>query len=182
MEDLRRPVIISGVKTIIFFRHGKSDWAAEFDTDSERPVSKRGIEAAKLMGRFLGETGQRPDKVITSSAVRARTTAEIAHRTGSWDCSIRSTDALYAAEPAQVLSEIRAEPDSTGTLVVVGHEPTWSETIGLLLGRATLRFPTAAMARIDFDVQSWGEIDAGRGMLVFLVAPKLLGKFVEGST
>ncbi len=66
------------MKTLIFFRHGKSDWDAEYHGDHNRPVAKRGRKAAKLMGRFLASTGQVPDSVVTSSALRARSTFELA--------------------------------------------------------------------------------------------------------
>ena len=41
------------MKSVILFRHGKSDWGANYDHDHERPLSKRGIRDAKKMGKFL---------------------------------------------------------------------------------------------------------------------------------
>lgn len=164
------------MKTLIFFRHGKSDWDADYQGDHSRPVAKRGRKAAALMGRFLKATGQIPDRVITSSAVRARTTVELAHAAGEWACSVRVTDMLYDATSADVLREIQAEPDECGRLLVAGHEPTFSEMIGRLTGKASVRFPTAAMARIDFDVAGWSEVEFGAGELVWLIPPKVLKK------
>ncbi len=164
------------MKTLIFFRHGKSDWDAEYHGDHNRPVAKRGRKAAKLMGRFLASTGQVPDSVVTSSALRARSTVELAAQEGGWGCPVRVTEMLYDARPSTVLREIQAEPDETGRLLIAGHEPTFSEMIGRLVGTAAVGFPTAAMARVDFDVPSWSLADFGIGRLIWLVTPKTLKK------
>lgn len=164
------------MKTVIFFRHGKSDWNAEYQSDQQRPVSKRGKKAARRMGKFLAKSGQSPDSVITSSAVRARTTVELAAEAGKWTCPVRETLALYESSPKTVLREIQAEPDNTSTLLVAGHEPVWSDSVSRLIGGANLRFPTAAMARIDFEVEKWREVSFGRGALIWLVPPKALFK------
>ena len=68
--------------SIIIFRHGKSDWDAVYDRDHNRPLSKRGIKAAKRMGEYLSKKNQTPEKVISSSAIRAKKTAELAIKYG----------------------------------------------------------------------------------------------------
>ena len=162
------------MKSLILFRHGKSDWNLDTGSDHDRPVSERGQRAARVMGRFLGLAGQAPDSVVTSSAVRARTTVELASEAGSWGSPIRVTRALYEATPSGVLEVVRAEPGETRVLLLGGHEPTWSELVSLLIGGGSAAIPTACMARIDFDVDAWSGADYGRGKLVWLVPPKLL--------
>jgi len=161
------------MKTLILFRHGKSDWDADTGIDHDRPVNERGVRAAKTMGRFLKLSGQKPQSVVTSSAVRARTTVELAMEAGKWGSSFRVTRALYEATPSAVLEEVRSEPDATDTLLLAGHEPTTSELLGLLVGGARVHFPTACMARVDFGASSWKEVAPGKGTLVWLVPPKL---------
>lgn len=162
------------MKTLILFRHGKSDWDAPFGVDHERPLAKRGRRSAQVMGRFLAASGQEPDSIVTSTAIRARDTVRLASRAGGWSAPIRETQDLYGAGPQGVLSLVRAEPDTVQTLLLAGHEPTWSHTAGVLTGGGNIRFPTAAMARIDFDVFSWREVDFGLGQLIWLVPPKTL--------
>jgi phosphohistidine phosphatase len=58
--------------------------------------------------------------------------------------------------------------------MLVGHEPTCSASVGLLSGQGNVRFPTAAMARIDFDVDSWERIQAEGGRLIWMLPPKVL--------
>ena len=163
------------MKTLIFFRHGKSDSDADQGVDHERPLARRGREAARTMGRFLGLANLAPDSAVTSSAVRAQTTLELAREAGQWRCPVRVTRALYEATPAAVLREVREERDASSVLLLVGHQPTWSETVSLLAGGGSVRFPTAAMARVDLDVDSWKSAEFGTGELVWLVPPKLFG-------
>lgn len=169
------------MKTLLFLRHGKSDWDADYGHDHERPLKKRGRKAARAVGRFLTETDQAPNSVVTSTAVRARETLTSALEAGGWACPVRATETLYEATPADVRREIQAEPDGAERLLLVGHEPTWSETIGRLIGAspgdaARVRFPTAALARVDVDVARWAEVDFGWGELIWLLPPRLLAR------
>ena len=66
------------MKSVILFRHGKSDWNASYGSDHDRPLNSRGIKAAKKMGLFLSTKNQIPDIVISSTATRAKTTAQLA--------------------------------------------------------------------------------------------------------
>lgn len=163
------------MKTLLFLRHGKSDWDADFEDDHERPLNKRGRKAAKRMGRFLAESGTLPDRVVTSTAVRAQSTVDLFLEAGGIEAPVRATRALYLAGPNDLLREIRAEEDAADVLLLVGHQPGWGETVGRMIGEAAVHFPTAALARVDVDVESWTEMAFGRGELVWLVPPKALG-------
>lgn len=162
------------MKTVLFLRHGKSDWDAPFDHDHERPLAKRGRKAAKLVGRYLTHVGKAPDAIVTSTALRARDTVAIASEEGSWGAPIRESQALYNASPEHLLKVIQAEPHETERLMLVGHEPAWSETIGLLVGQGNIRFPTAALACIQFEVSDWSLVRFGDGALLWLLPPKAL--------
>lgn len=161
-------------KHLILFRHGKSDWQASSGRDHDRPVSERGIKAAQAMGRWLTAVNQVPDAAITSSAVRARTTLDLAAKAGQWPCPTQITDDLYEASIEQVLAVIHQQPNSYKSLMLVGHEPTWSETISYLLGGSMVKMPTAAMACLEFEFSTWGKIDYGQGTLLWLLPPRLV--------
>lgn len=112
--------------------------------------------------------------MVSSSAVRARTTAERAAREGGWTCEIQLTDRLYLPSAAAVLQEVQAQPESVARLMLVGHEPTWSEVVGRFMGKARVRMVTAAVARLDFAVGDWADVEFGAGSLAWLATPKLL--------
>lgn len=163
------------MKTLLFLRHAKSDWDADYSGDHARPLARRGRKAAKRMGRFLAAAGEVPDFALSSTAVRARDTLRRVLRAGGWEGLPFSLDpALYLEGPAVVLRRIQAAPDAATRLLVVGHEPDWSDTVSRLIGGGALRFPTACIARVDVPAASWREVDFGGGELVWMVPPKVL--------
>lgn len=164
------------MKRIYLLRHAKSDWEADYEADHERPLNKRGRGAAQQMGRFLTVVGQTPDLVVTSSAVRAADTVELAMSAGSWSCPVEVTRDLYASSPSAVMHLVQTFAGSHDRLLLVGHEPTWSELASALIGGGHVKLPTAALARIDFDVEGWAEVEFGAGILTWVVTPKLLAR------
>jgi phosphohistidine phosphatase len=160
---------------LILFRHGKSDWDADYPGgDAARPLAHRGRKAAKRMGKFLARAGQAPDAAITSPAARAEDTLRLAIESGGWGCPVRTAATLYDGGLSGLLAEVRKEPASTDVLLAVGHEPTWSEAVSAFIGGGEVGLPTAAMARIDFDVDGWEEVAPGTGVLAWVVVPRLL--------
>lgn len=161
-------------KTVFLFRHGKSDWKAASPNDHERPVAPRGNKAAQLMGQFVRDSDQIPDLVIASSALRARSTAELAMKAGKWASRLSVEPRLYGAHPSTILEMAQALPDGLASVLFAGHEPTCSAALSLLTGHVSVHFPTAAMARVDFEGNSWQQIRAGKGLLIWLLPPRLL--------
>jgi phosphohistidine phosphatase len=157
---------------LLVMRHAKSDWDAGAD-DHERPLAERGVKSARKLGRFLARAEMVPELVISSTAVRARATAELAAEAGDWSCPIERTSAFYDTDPAAVLAEI-ATREAPPRLMVVGHDPTWSELVTLLAGGGAVRLPTAAVACLELPIDSWKTLAPGKGRLVWLVTPKLL--------
>jgi len=164
------------MKTLYILRHAKSDWTTEIRGDHERPLNKRGTEAAQTMGSFLTAINQIPDKILTSTATRALVTAELASCAGDWESPILLESQLYGADGGTVLRLIRECDEECQRLLIVGHEPTCSSVISALVGGCRVRFPTAALGRVDLEADCWTEVEFGIGSLVWLVTPKLLRK------
>lgn len=162
------------MKTILLLRHGKSDWDADYGEDHDRPLADRGQKGARKIGRFLTTARAVPDYALTSSATRARETLATAAEAGGWTGPARVTDALYEAAPEDVLREIQATPEEAQTLVVVGHEPSWSGTVSGLIGGGAIQMKTAAVACVEVEVERWADVQFGRGSLVFLLPPRAL--------
>ncbi len=164
------------MRKLILFRHGKSDWDADFRSDHERPLNGRGTRAARLMGKLLARTGEQPTLVVSSTATRAATTAQLAMKAGNWHAEYRRDRGLYAASPSSMLEYIRQLPDHHGSIMLVGHEPTWSGLVSAFTG-AQARMPTAAMACIRFSVGRWHDLRFGGGELLWLLKPRLFENF-----
>ena len=158
--------------TLLVLRHGKSDWDADHADDADRPLAERGRRAAATIGRHLADVGPQPALALTSPAVRAHDTLRRVLDAGRFDCPARVVSAFYGHGTRPVLDELRALEAAAGPVLVVGHEPTWSDLIATLTGTA-VRFPTAALARIDLS-GPWSDIGAGAGVLTWLVLPREL--------
>ena len=162
------------MKSVILFRHGKSDWDAVYNTDHNRPLAKRGIKAAKRMGKYLADLDQMPDLVISSPAVRAKTTVQLAMETGEWSSEFKLDRSIYGGASGTLLDLLYNINDSMGVACLVGHEPTFSSFISNCTNSGWIRFPTASMARLDFEVSAWKEIRFRQGTLAWLTRPKEL--------
>lgn len=165
------------MKRLILLRHAKSDWDAEYSVDRERPLSKRGREAAATMGRLLSAIGQDPDVVVSSSALRARATAELAAEAGSWTATIELNDRLYGASAGDVIDVIRTIDGSINKAMMVGHEPAWSTLVGAITG-GSVRMATATAAGID--LASWSSCGPGSGEIAFVLPPRPFGSIFPG--
>ena len=161
-------------RSIILFRHGKSDWDVLYNSDHNRPVSKRGIKAAKKMGRYLKKIDQVPSLIISSTALRASITAKTAIKAGEWNTNLVFDKKIYESSIYTLIKIIKQQKDEYNKICIVGHEPTFSAFIEKCNNSIWLRFPTASMARIDFNITSWKEIDFKFGSLAWLSRPKEL--------
>ena len=162
------------MKTLLVMRHAKSDWGVASSDDHERTLAPRGIKAARRMGRFLADARVSPQLVITSTAVRARTTVELATEAGNWDCPIVTTPEFYASDFERVLDVIAGTEPEVERVLVAGHEPTWSGLVSLLVGGARVGMSTGAVACLDLPVGGWATIGPSACELRWLVTPRML--------
>jgi len=162
------------MKTLLVMRHAKSDWGAPSGDDHDRELAARGLKAARRMGCFLADAGSAPQLVISSTAVRARMTAELAAEAGGWKCPIVTRADFYASDPDRVLDVVRETDDDIERLLIAGHEPTWSTLVTWLIGGGRVRMPTAAVACLDLRHEHWIDLAPATCELRWLLTPKAL--------
>jgi phosphohistidine phosphatase len=160
--------------SLYVLRHGKAELDAPHGGDHARPLKKRGRAAAKQVGLLLERLDEAPERVLSSTAVRALETIELAREAGRWRAEVEASRELYGATPEKLFARLRALDGEPARLLVVGHEPGLSGLIGLLTGGTPPLFPTGALARIDFDASSWSRVEPGGGTLAWLVVPRIL--------
>jgi len=163
------------MKTLLVMRHAKSDWNADYGSDHERPLNQRGARSARLMGRVLAADAQEPDLVITSTAVRARSTAVLAEEAGQWQSDVVLEPNLYGTGVDAAVQVASAAPD-VDRLMLVGHQPTWSSLISALTGDR-VEMKTATVAIIDFAIEEWARFPSARGEVVGTYQP---GDYIDG--
>lgn len=150
-------------------RHGKSDWSAG-QPDHERPLNPRGERQAGEVGVLLDGAGHVPELILTSTAVRARTTAEHVLASTGWTTPLVEEPRLYESTADRTIARLRSVDDEVSTVMVVGHQPTWS----VLVERLTGTMPdmrTSAAAVIDLPLDSWAHLDEGTGHFRELLRP-----------
>ena len=112
-------------KAVILFRHGKSDWAAQYDSDHDRPLAKRGIRDAIRMGKFLSKRAEVPELILSSTALRTRETTKLAMEAGNWDVDIELEKKIYEASLEEIINIIKSQDDKYNSICLVGHEPAY---------------------------------------------------------
>ena len=158
-------------KRIFIYRHAKSDWNASYSTDHDRPLAKRGIKSAKLIGKLLENSNQLPDLIITSTAIRAKQTLETSISEGNWNSKVIENESLYYDSYSEVFQILKDISEDYNSVMLVGHEPKCSSLCSYLVGGGQFVFPTAAIARIDFNETNWKSIEPGYGSLRWLLQP-----------
>ena len=147
------------MKSVILFRHGKSDWGANYNHDHDRPLSKRGVRDAKKMGKFLSKKVEVPDLVISSTALRTRDTIELAVKSGGWSTIIKYEKSIYGASLEKLLNILKEQNNKYQCICLVGHEPILSSFIEKVKGQSIIKFPTGAIGKVSFDTKKWNEIN-----------------------
>src|SRR6202035_4311243 len=98
-------------------RHAKSSWDDDAD-DHERPLNRRGREAARLIGESLPAAIGSVDLVLCSTALRARETAELALAGCKPAPKILHEDGLYLATPEALIRRLRRLDEACGAVMV----------------------------------------------------------------
>jgi phosphohistidine phosphatase len=162
---------------LLLMRHGKSDWDESYGADHDRPLAERGVRSARLMGRLLTQAAQSPDLVITSTAIRANRTALLAAEAGGWACDIVADRSIYGGSTRDVRESVRRNAGTNECLLVVGHEPTWSNLVFELTG-ARVEMKTASVAGIGLTIEAWETLHEATGRLEYLIHPRMFFRSV----
>jgi len=149
------------MKTLLLMRHAKSSWGNSALSDHDRPLNKRGERACRLMGSFLSEQGLIPNRIICSTAVRARKTVEGLLETLPFADDIDYTRDLYHADVDTMLEQLQSLPDDIEISMLVGHNPGMDDFLDLICDEQD-HMPTAAIAEIEFDIDSWRKLSHKR--------------------
>lgn len=170
------------MKTVLLLRHAKSSWDHPQLTDHQRPLAKRGIKASPRIGRFIADSDLDPDRVLCSTARRAAETWELVAKELDKHPTVEFRTDLYHATTGCLVDIIRELPDEEDRVLLVGHNPTFEDLAIRLAGdgdpeaRAELRrkYPTGALAVLDFPVHSWTQVSPAQGFLRSFTKPRSL--------
>jgi phosphohistidine phosphatase len=159
------------MKTLYVLRHGEAAPETEITSDYERALTLRGRADVQRAAVRLRDDAAMPSLVLSSSATRARQSAELC-------CSIWGPgqsaelvliDELYLAGPSSYVSELGARAGNHDRVMVVGHNPGLEALIHLVTEQSE-HLATAALVAIELGISGWGELASaprGAGRLAF---------------
>jgi phosphohistidine phosphatase len=155
---------------LYLLRHAHAGDSSKWDgPDSERPLSPKGRRQAERLGSFLAERGFTPDAIVTSPKLRARQTAQLV--ADALGIAISVDDRLEGPLDPDLVGQI-AEHVGGNSVVLVGHDPDFSELCAALSGTEYLPMKKGALARIDMALP----VQPGGGVLRWLVPPELIAE------
>jgi phosphohistidine phosphatase len=153
--------------TLILVRHAKSSWSHRGLADHDRPLNKRGQRDALRMGRRLARLGYNPRLLVSSSAERARTTAElIAIEIGYEPRGIEIRDQLYGSSPGEILGILSDWDDAVDCAMLVAHNPGTTDLVNYLTDAGISNIPTCGIAIMRSINTGWSDFsDTGAELL-----------------
>lgn len=147
------------MKTLLVLRHAKSSWKRPETSDHDRPLNKRGKRDAPRLGRLVAARGLRPDVIVSSTAKRARRTADEVAQHAGCEGAVQLDRRLYLASPDEIVDVVRGVGGSAPRVMVVGHNPGLEDLVASLTGRSET-LPTAALAEIRLSIRTWKRLVA----------------------
>jgi phosphohistidine phosphatase len=168
-------------KTLTILRHAKAEAGSASQNDHERALTHRGIEACHVIGEYMAKQGLTFDRVLCSTAVRARQTWEEVQRFYKTSAPTAHEKKLYLASGNEILNLLSHMPEPVNSLLIIGHNPGLHQLAvklagtgdSVLLDRLALKFPTCALAGLMLD-PPWKKIPHARGRLLEFITPKML--------
>lgn len=170
------------MKRLFLLRHAKAQPADGSIEDFDRTLLLSGMQDAAVMARYLRKADHKLDLILCSASARTTQTAELVLQELTSEVEYR--DNLYLADAPKLLAAVRGAPAAVTNLMLVGHNPGL-ENAATLLAREPVRrkerarhealeekFPTSALAILDFDVGRWRDVEKGAGKLVDFVRPR----------
>ncbi|SEP88573.1 phosphohistidine phosphatase [Streptomyces sp. yr375] len=166
-------------RRLVVLRHAKSAWP-DGVPDHDRPLAPRGHRDAPAAGRALAAADCLPDLALCSTAVRARSTLELAAAQWAGPPPVRFDRRLYGADVPELLEVVHETPAEVGTLLLVGHNPGLEELVLDLAGdglddtldEVRLKFPTSAIAVLTWQGPDWRTLTPGTALLTSMTVPR----------
>lgn len=170
------------MKTLTLLRHAKSGWSDTVERDFDRPLNGRGRRAAERMGRYMRDESLAFDHVHASPAMRVRQTIEGVEDGYGRPLSPVFDTRIYMASSASLLDLVQGFEDSWSRVLLVGHNPGIEDLVldcvpkdaGGFRDEVEIKYPTATLAELVFDVERWADCDERGARLVRFMRPREL--------
>jgi phosphohistidine phosphatase len=156
------------MKKLLLIRHAKAEKITSVK-DIDRPLKYIGIQDARFMADRLKEKSVIPQFIVTSPALRTKTTAEIFADFLKLP-NPELNKAIYDASQQALLDVINHLPAEYDFIALVGHNPGISQILYYLTGESR-EVHTSTVALIEFEVDDWKEVSGDSGSLTYYSSP-----------
>ncbi len=161
------------MKTLYLVRHAKSSWKDTKLRDFERPLNKRGLNDAPLMGKVLKKMNIKPDLIISSPAKRTLDTAEYFCEKINFPFEdVIFDDSFYNGSSEDLLKEIQDQKYDINSIMIFAHNPGLTDLHNYLCDEFIENIPTAGVSILNFDSESWNDLKEKSCELEFFEFPK----------
>ncbi len=145
------------MKQLFIMRHAKSSWKEIDLIDHDRPLNKRGNRDAPRMGKLLVQQGLLPELILSSTALRARSTAMLVADALDYEDAIELNENLYHPTVANCIEVLESLYYNYDSVLLVAHNPGVERLTAHLTGK-NQEFPTATIAHIKLPINSWRDL------------------------
>jgi phosphohistidine phosphatase len=153
------------MKKIFIARHTTKDREAINEYDYDIELTEDGVVKANKMAKHLASLNPNIDLIVASPAIRTRNTAEIFAKELGYNKTIMLNEVLYMAFVNELIETITYTYDTVDTMLIVGHNPSLTALALTLVGFKE-KFEEGALMQIDFDCNSWIDIDKNNAKLI----------------
>lgn len=162
------------MKTLLLLRHAKSSWEDASLPDHDRPLKPRGIKAARRIGRLLHEQNLIPERILCSTATRARETLRLVEEELQQHAATDFIAALYHCPPDEFITALQGVEAAVNSVMIVGHNPGMEEWLQNLIGKPET-MPTGCLVQLAMPSGDWSQVtERTRAELVHIWRPREL--------
>ena len=163
------------MKTLFIIRHAKSSWDHPGLPDYERPLLESGKTRTKKIIDYLIDQHVKTDLIMSSHATRAKETALMIAEGLKYPIDkIRIAEEIYNGNVDDAIYLLFGLSNETETVMIVGHNPTFTSLANLFLHEPIDWLPTSGVVCIEFKTEKWGNIIQAKKRTKFVISPKLI--------
>jgi len=162
------------MKRLSILRHAKSDWDDRRLSDHDRPLNKRGLRDAPMLGLLMQQESIVPNRIIASSAKRAMQTAElVGGKIGFPADRLHTEPELYLASTEKLLNVAARCDNKIEHLMLVAHNPGMTYLVNEISDVTLDNLPTCGLFCIELDIENWQDVVTAHGSCIWYHYPKL---------
>ena len=155
------------MKTLLILRHAKAVPKDQNLSDQDRPLDKVGEDDALRMGKLMKDKDIIPSFIISSTALRAKTTAKLVAERCGYQGDIVLDQSLYEAKPKDCLAILEILSDKYSTILMVGHNPTVEDIVQMLTDSPdVVTMPSCALAHINLLIEKWSDLSGKESKII----------------